>query len=75
MIWGYLRNQRGATAVAAYSTRARPGAHVSAPVTWDELADGVVPLDFTVRTMPDRLSKLRRDPWADFAAAARPLPP
>lgn len=70
----YLRNQRGATAVAAYSTRARPGAHVSAPVTWEELADGVAPSDFTVRTMSDRLSKLRHDPWGDFAAAARPLP-
>lgn len=70
----YLRNQRGATAVAAYSTRARPGAHVSAPVTWEELAAGVAPADFTVRTMPDRLSKLRHDPWGDFAATARPLP-
>lgn len=70
----YLRNQRGATAVAAYSTRARPGAHVSAPITWEELANGVAPSDFTVRTMPDRLSKLRQDPWGDFVAAARPLP-
>lgn len=70
----YLRNQRGATAVAAYSTRARPGAHVSAPVTWDELAAGLAPSDFTVKTMPARLAALRRDPWGDFTAAARPLP-
>ena len=69
----YLRNQRGATAVAAFSTRARPGAHVSAPVTWEELQAGVAPSDFTVLTMPTRLSNLRSDPWADFAAAARPL--
>jgi bifunctional non-homologous end joining protein LigD len=71
----YLRNQRGATAVAAYSTRARPGAHVSAPVTWDELATGIAPSDFTMLTMPSRLANLRRDPWDGFDAAARPLKP
>lgn len=69
----YLRNQRGATAVAAFSTRARPGAHVSAPVTWEELSAGVAPSDFTVLTMPTRLANLRADPWAGFAEAARPL--
>jgi bifunctional non-homologous end joining protein LigD len=70
----YLRNQRGATAVAAYSTRARPGAQVSAPVTWEELASGATPADFTVASMPVRMTDLRRDPWADFAQSARPLP-
>jgi bifunctional non-homologous end joining protein LigD len=69
----YLRNQRGATAVAAYSTRARPGAQVSAPVTWEELASGARPEDFTVTTMPARLQALRSDPWEGFAQAARPL--
>lgn len=69
----YLRNQRGATAVAAYSTRARPGAQVSAPLTWDELAAGVRPTDFTLRTMPERLRALQSDPWDEFADCARPL--
>lgn len=69
----YLRNQRGATAVAAFSTRARPGALVSAPLTWEDLADGAVPADFSLRTMPERLRSLRVDPWAGFAEAARSL--
>jgi bifunctional non-homologous end joining protein LigD len=69
----YLRNQRGATAVAAYSTRARPGAAVSAPLAWDELGDAIGPAYFTVENMPQRLAALRADPWEDFRAAAAPL--
>jgi bifunctional non-homologous end joining protein LigD len=62
----YLRNVRGATAVAAYSTRARPNAPVSTPVGWNELAGKARPEDFTVATVPKRLASLRKDPWADF---------
>ena len=69
----YLRNQRGATAVAPYSTRARPGAAVSAPLTWDELGPGIGPAYFTVQNMPTRLATLRRDPWEGFRKAAVPL--
>lgn len=69
----YLRNQRGATAVAAYSTRARPGAPVSMPVAWDELNAGVGSAYFTVLNAPTRLSALRADPWGDFRKAAVPL--
>jgi bifunctional non-homologous end joining protein LigD len=61
----YLRNGRGATAVAAYSTRARPGAPVSTPVAWDEL-DDIRSDSFGVRTLSDRLKKRTRDPWRDF---------
>ena len=45
----------GATVVAAYSPRIRPGVPVSFPVTWDEL-DSVTPADFTVHTVPDLLA-------------------
>jgi bifunctional non-homologous end joining protein LigD len=69
----YLRNARGQTAVEAYSTRARPGAPVSAPLTWQELEDGAEPGDFTVLTMPDRVSKLKTDPWKEFGAVKQSL--
>ena len=59
----YLRNAYSATAVAPYSTRARAGAPVSTPVTWEELEKGVAPADFTVLTVPERLRALKRDPW------------
>ena len=61
----YLRNGRGATAVAAYSTRARQGATVSAPVSWDEVEQGVRSDQFTVETLPARLAA-GGDPWGAF---------
>ncbi len=70
----YLRNQRGATAVAAYSTRARPGAAVSAPLGWEELDELPGPAWFTLQNMPTRLAQLSADPWDGFRAAAAPLP-
>ena len=62
----WLRNERGATAVAPYSTRAREGAPVAAPITWDELEGGAHPRDFDLRSMMNRLDSLKADPWADF---------
>ncbi|MBN8954322.1 MULTISPECIES: DNA ligase D [unclassified Rhizobium] len=69
----YLRNQRGSTAVAPYSTRARPGAAVSMPLSWEELSPAIGPDYFTVLNVPTRLAALRSDPWADFRRAAEPL--
>jgi len=68
----YLRNQRGMTAVAAYSTRARPGASVSMPLAWEELTSEIGPAYFTTRNAPARLSS-SADPWADFRASAAPI--
>lgn len=62
----YLRNGRGATSIAAYSTRARAGAPVATPLRWDELTAATGPADFTVENLPTRMKKLKKDPWNDF---------
>ena len=62
----YLRNQRGATAVASYSTRARPHAPVATPLGWDELSARMTSDKFTVTTLPWRLARLKSDPWEGF---------
>ena len=70
----YLRNGRGATAVAPYSSRARAGAPVSMPLEWSELTEEIGPAHFTVLNIANRLHALHNDPWEDFFAKARPLP-
>jgi bifunctional non-homologous end joining protein LigD len=62
----YLRNGRGATAVAAFSTRARPGATVSIPLGWDELSEAIKSDHYSLRNVDRRLANLSRDPWQDF---------
>lgn len=69
----YLRNQRGATAVSAWSPRARPGAPVSTPLGWEELGPEIGPAHFTLSNLPARLSRMDADPWQDFRAASAPL--
>jgi len=69
----YLRNQRGMTAVAPFSTRARPGASVSMPLAWEELTAGIGPAFFTVANAAGRLAALKSDPWEGFRKAAAPI--
>lgn len=69
----YLRNGRGATAVAPYSTRARDGAAVSMPIEWDELGPEIGPAGFTVMNAAARLANLPADPWVDFGKARAPI--
>jgi DNA ligase D len=54
----YNQNARDRTIASAYSIRPKPGATVSAPMAWDELAE-VAPEDFTVATMPARFAEIR----------------
>ncbi|WP_406858088.1 DNA ligase D [Alsobacter sp. KACC 23698] len=70
----YLRNGRGATAVAAYSTRARAGAPVSTPLQWDELSEAVRADHFGVDNLRQRLDFLSRDPWEGFFTLKQTLP-
>ena len=62
------RNRQGATFAAAYTVRARPGAPVSAPCTWEEVERGEVqPQTFTLRNMPERLARIG-DLWEELGA-------
>jgi bifunctional non-homologous end joining protein LigD len=69
----YFRNHRGSTAIAAYSTRARPGATVAVPLAWNELTPALDPRRFTVETVPARVAALKVDPWAATIAAKQRL--
>jgi bifunctional non-homologous end joining protein LigD len=70
----YLRNSLEQTSVAAYSTRARAGAPVSAPVTWDELPRTKAGNQYTLRNLGKRLASLKQDPWREMARARQKLP-
>ncbi len=67
----YFRNSREATSVAPYSTRARPGAPVSAPVTWERLARTTGGNDFSLLDLKKRI---KEDAWADIGKLRQKLP-
>ncbi|MFL5253490.1 MAG: DNA ligase D [Rhodopila sp.] len=71
----WLRNGLGSTAVASFCPRARPGAGVATPLAWAEVTPKLDPSAFTLATVPDRLRRLRANPWEGFDAARQPLPP
>jgi bifunctional non-homologous end joining protein LigD len=70
----YLRNGEGATAIAPYAARARPGGPVSLPISWEELGD-VDPAELTIQTVPDLLKRRKRDPWKRLLSTHQQVPP
>ncbi len=62
----WLRNGRGATSVASWSLRARPGAPVAMPLRWDELGRAKSGADYDLAKALRRAAGLRRDPWHDW---------
>ena len=69
----YLRNGRGATAVAAYSTRGLPHASVST-LAWEEISERLKADHFTVDNIRHRLRFLKRDPWNEFSQIRQRAP-
>jgi len=69
----YLRNGFGATAVAAFSPRWRPGVGVSTPVAWDEIDDDIRGAHFNIHNVPERVAKQRKDPWKNYWSARQAL--
>ena len=70
----YLRNARGATFIAPYSTRARENAPLAIPLEWDELSPKLLPNHFNLRNVQRRLEKLKHDPFESMLGLAQRLP-
>ncbi|RDE09708.1 DNA ligase D [Pelagibacterium lacus] len=68
----YLRNERGSTAIAPYSTRAREGAPCAVPVTWDELGAITAANGFSLDDAVARA--LGKNPWPDYHELRQGLP-
>lgn len=70
----YLRNLRGATSIANFSTRSHPGAPVAVPITWEELSQIKGGDHYTLKNVRRRLAALREDPWDGFDRYRQSLP-
>ncbi|OBQ67191.1 DNA ligase D [Mesorhizobium erdmanii] len=69
----YLRNGRGSTTVAPYSSRAKKGATVSMPVTWTEIEAGLAPNAFPIGDKTTLAKLSEADPWKGFFEAGKVL--
>jgi bifunctional non-homologous end joining protein LigD len=70
----WLRNAPGATAIASFCPRARPGAPVATPLAWAEVTPTLDPSAFTLRTIPARLARRGHAPWPGFDELRQRLP-
>ncbi|TPO01276.1 DNA ligase D [Mesorhizobium sp. B1-1-5] len=69
----YLRNGRGSTTVAPYSSRAKKGATVSMPATWPEIKKGLAPNAFPLGDASTLAQLKKADPWKEFFKLGKPL--
>ncbi len=69
----YLRNSRGSTSIARYSTRAKESATVATPLRWGELSAKATANRYTVNNVRRRLRALKVDPWEGYEEARRPI--
>jgi bifunctional non-homologous end joining protein LigD len=70
----YLRNGLAASSVASYSVRARDGAGVATPLSWEELGRVKSAAQFNAINLGTRLKREKKDPWRDFAKLKQVLP-
>jgi bifunctional non-homologous end joining protein LigD len=70
----YLRNDRGSTAVAAYTVRGRSHAPVAMPLSWDEIKPGLRPDRFTLETVPALIKSRKSDPWKALYTVKQSIP-
>ena len=68
----WMQNARGKSLASVYTTRAKPKATVSMPLTWKQIEKGVKITDFTLKNVPT-LCRKTGDPWADFFASRQTL--
>jgi bifunctional non-homologous end joining protein LigD len=59
--------------IAPFAVRARPGLGVAAPILWEELNDIDGAAQWNIATLPQRLEKQKRDPWADYLRTRQSL--
>ncbi|HEY1077863.1 MAG TPA: DNA ligase D [Fontimonas sp.] len=69
-----LRNRRGASSISSYSLRARSGAPIATPLAWRELGRLQSADQYSYDSLPDRLARLRGDPWAGYQQPRQTLP-
>jgi bifunctional non-homologous end joining protein LigD len=62
----YVRNNRGSTSIAPFSTRAKERPSIAVPLRWSELSGGIRPDTYTLDSFPSRLRRLKSDPWEGY---------
>jgi bifunctional non-homologous end joining protein LigD len=70
----WMRNERGATAISPYATRAKENCPIAAPVSWRELPHIRAASQYNISNMAHRLESLQQDPWEDYFSMDQTIP-